>query len=79
MREPDRALDVAGRELVAALELLVEAFEHAARLLDGVARAFERDLIAALLGDDAEPALDQREVLAVLAEQHARRGGCRRR
>ena len=77
--EPDRALDVAGGEVVAALELLVEAFEHAARLLDGVARAFERDVVAALLGDDAEPALDQREVLAVLAEQHARRGGCRRR
>ena len=68
-REPDRALDVAGDELVAALEPLVEALEHAARLLDGVARALERDLIAALLGDDAEPALDQREVLAVLAEQ----------
>ena len=29
-----------------------------------------RDVIAALLGDHAEPALDQREVLAVLAEQH---------
>ena len=52
------------------LMLLVEAFQHAARLLDGVARALERDVVAALLGDDAEPALDQREVLAVLAEQH---------
>ena len=52
------------------LMLLVEAFEHAAGLLDGVARAVERDVIAALLGDDAEPALDQRQVLAVLAEQH---------
>ena len=27
-------------------------------------------MVAALLGDDTEPALDQREVLAVLAEQH---------
>ena len=31
-----------------------------------------RDLIAARIGDDGEPALDQSEVLAVLAEQ---RGG----
>ena len=31
-----------------------------------------RDVVAALIGDHAEPALDQREVLAVLAEQ--RRG-----
>ena len=68
--EPDRAFDVARGEILAALDVLVEAFEHAARLLDGVARAVERDVIAALLGDDAEPALDQREVLAVLAEQH---------
>ena len=68
--EADRAFDVAGGEIVAALELLVEAFQHAPRLLDGVARAVERDVIAALLGDDAEPPLDQREVLAVLAEQH---------
>ena len=66
-------------EFVAALDVLVEAFQHAARLLDGVARAFERDVIAALLGDDAEPALDQRQVLAVLAEQHRGVGGCRRR
>ena len=54
---------------MAALELLVEAFEHAARLLAGAARAVERDVIAALLRDYAEPALDQREILPVLAEQ----------
>ncbi len=41
-----------------------------AGLLDGVARAVQRDVVAALLGDDAEPPLDQREVLAILAEQH---------
>ena len=68
-REPDRALDVAGDEIAAALELLIEAFEHAARLLAGIAAAFERDVIAALLGDHAESALDQGEVLAVLTEQ----------
>jgi len=27
-------------------------------------------VIAALLGDDAQPALDQGQILAVLAEQH---------
>src|SRR5262245_59437974 len=67
-RETDRALDVAGDELVAALELLVKAFEHAPRPLHAVARARERDVIAALPGDHAEPALDQREILPVLAE-----------
>src|SRR6202008_816902 len=60
----------ARREILAALDLLIEAFEHAAGLLDRVARALDGDMIAALLGDHAEPALDQREVLAVLAEQH---------
>ena len=69
-RLPDRALDVALAEFVAALDLLVKAFEHAARLLAGAARAVDGDVIAALLGDDAEAALDQREVLAVLAEQN---------
>ena len=68
-REPDGALDVAGDQLVAALEPLVERVEHAPRLLAGVARALERDVVAALLGDHAEPVLDQREVLVVLAEQ----------
>ena len=67
---PDGALDVALDQLVAALDVLVETFQHAARLLAAVARAVDGDLIAALLGDHAEPALDQREVLAVLAEQH---------
>ena len=70
--QADRAVDVAGGEVVAALELLVEAFEHAARLLAGVARALDGDVIAARVGDDAEPPLDQREILVVLAEQ--RRG-----
>ena len=68
-REPDRALDVAGGDFVAALEPLVEALQHAARLLDRVARAFERHLVAALVRGRAEPPLDQRQVLSVLAEQ----------
>src|SRR5437764_7255550 len=58
-REPDRALDVAGDEFVAALELLIEAMQHPPRLLAGIARAAEREVIAALLSGDAEPALDQ--------------------
>ena len=71
-READRAFDVALREIVAALDLLVEAFEHALGALAAVARAFERHLVAARGGHHAEAALDQREVLPVLAEQ--RRG-----
>src|SRR5262249_15413217 len=38
-REANRAFDVAGGELGAALELVIEAFEHAPRLLAGFARA----------------------------------------
>ena len=68
-RLADRAFDIAGDEVVAALELLVKALEHAPRLLAGLARAFDGDVVAALIGDDVEPALDQREVLPVLAEQ----------
>ena len=66
---PDGAFDVALHQFVAALEPFVEAVEHAARLLAGLARAFERDMIAARGRRDAEPPFDQREVLAVLAEQ----------
>ncbi len=69
-RLPDGAFDVAGRQILAALDLFVETFEHAAGLFAGVARAFDVDVIAALVGHDAKPAFDQSEVLAVLAEQH---------
>ena len=69
-RLADGAFDVALAQIVAALELLVEPFQHAARLLAGAARALDGDVIAALFGDDAEPAFDQREVLSVLSEQH---------
>jgi len=71
-REPDRALDIAGDELVAALEPRVEPVEHMARLLAGVTRALDGDMIAALFRNDAQPALDQRQVLSILAEQQRR-------
>ena len=70
--EPDGAVNVALHQFVAAFEAFVEAFEHAARLLAGLARAFQRDVIAARGGGGAEPPFDEREILAVLAEQ---RGG----
>src|SRR4051812_50075047 len=57
---------------MSALDLLVQAFEHAPRALDSIARARDGDLIAARVRDYAETALDQREVLAVLSEQHRR-------
>ena len=67
--QADRAFDVAGGEIVAALD----AARRGLRARGAPARrrraSLERDVVAALLGDDAEPALDQREVLAVLAEQ----------
>ncbi len=68
-RLADGAFDVALGEIAAALDLLVEPLEHATRLFAGRARAVDIDVVAALLGDDAEPALDQRQVLPVLTEQ----------
>ena len=70
--QADGAFHVAGNEIVAALELVVKAFEHAPGPFHSVARARDGDVIAALLGHNAEPALDQRQVLAVLAEQQGR-------
>src|SRR5271169_357020 len=68
-RKPDGAVDIALGKLVASFEPLIKTFEYAARLIAGFARPFNRDLIAARIGDDAEPAFDQREVLAVLPEE----------
>jgi hypothetical protein len=61
--------DIAGGDFTAALELIVEPFKDAASLLAAIARTFEGQMIAALIGGDAEPPLDQRKVLAVLAKQ----------
>src|ERR1041385_4422107 len=71
-RETNCPFDIALAEIVTALDLLVEAFEHAARAFAGIARAFDRHLVAARVRDHAKAALDQRQVLPVLAEQ--RRG-----
>src|SRR6185437_12026715 len=57
-RLADGAFDVALRKIVAALDLLVQALEHAARLLAGAARTVDGDVVAALFGDHAKPALD---------------------
>ena len=65
-----RAFDIAGAQVVPALDLVLQHIEDAARLLDRVARPFKGDVIAALLGDDAETPFDQRQVLSVLAKQH---------
>ena len=68
-RKPDRAFNVTGDDFVAALEPRIEPLEDAARLLAGVARSLDGDLVAALLRDHAEPPLDQSEVLSILAKQ----------
>src|SRR5947209_4559319 len=45
--QPDRTLDVALRNIVAALDLLIQSLKDAARALAGIARAFERYPVAA--------------------------------
>jgi len=71
-RQPDGALDVAGHELIAALELLIKTLEHAARLFAGVASALDGGVVAARVRGDPEPPLDQGQVLSVLSEQRRR-------
>ena len=70
LRHADRAVDVAGSELVALLQAAVEDVEGEAGAVAGAGGAAERHLIAAGDGLDAESLLDEREVLVELAEQH---------
>src|SRR6266849_547924 len=52
------------------LESLIQAFEHSSRLLHAIAGSRDADVVAPLFRDHSQPALDQSEVLTVLAEQH---------
>ena len=69
-RLTDGAVDVPLAQIMAALELLIEAFQNTTCLLAGAARSVDGDMISTLLRDHPKPAFDKREVLAVLAEQH---------
>ena len=65
----DRAFDLALREIMALHGLRIQRLQHAPRGVAAVARAGDGDVIAAGIDDDAEPAFDQRQVLAVGADQ----------
>ena len=65
----DRALDVALRQIVALRRLRIQRLQHAPRGVAAVARAGDGDVIAARIDHDAEPALDQRQVLSVGPDQ----------
>src|SRR5258705_3508074 len=71
LRDPgaDRALDIALRRIVPLRGLSIQRLQYPPRGVAAVARARDRDVIAAGIDDDAEPALDQREILAVRADQ----------
>ena len=69
----DRAFDIALRQIVALGCLRIQGFQHAPRGVAAVARAGDSDVIAAGVHDDSEPALDQRQVLSVGADQRRRR------
>ena len=71
-RLADRAFHIAGRQVAAAPDLLVETFQHPPRTLAGFAAAADRDVIAARIRDDIHPPLDQAEMLAILPEQDRR-------
>ncbi len=68
----DRAFDVALGEVLSFHGLLIEHFKHAPRGVAAVARTCDGDVIAAGVGDHAETALDQREVLSVGTDQGGR-------
>ena len=65
----DRAFDVALRQFVALHCLRIQRLQHAPRGVAAVAGSGDGDVIAARIDHDAEPPLDQREVLAVGADQ----------
>src|SRR5579871_2976818 len=67
--EPDRALDVAGSEVLTTLELVIEPLQDVTRLFAAVPGPGHRNMIAALFRHDPEPAFDQCKVLSVLSEQ----------
>ncbi len=69
----DRALDFALREIVALQRLCIERLQHAPCGIAAVAGARDGDVVAARVDDDAEPPFDQREVLAVGADQRRSR------
>src|SRR4029078_9928758 len=69
-RLTDGPFDVALAQVAATLELLIKSLENVTRLFARAARAFDRDVIASLLGDHTEATLDQRKILSVLSEQH---------
>ena len=67
--EADRAVDVAGRDLVALLEPAVQDVEGEPGAGAGLLAAADGHLVAAGGGIDPEPLLDLREVAVELAEQ----------
>ncbi len=75
----DRALDVAlspARGRARPVRTASPSTRRAAS--QAVARSGDGDVVAALVDDDVEPAFDQREVLAIVAEQDRSRRGYRR-
>ena len=69
LRHADRTLHVALRDIVAFEQPVVERFQHAPPERDLRRRTGERHHVAARTRVDAEPPLDEREVLVELAAE----------
>ena len=69
----DDALDIPFACRLTLFDTFVQHLEHAPRLLARLARAFDDDLVSVGVGRHAEPALDARDVLIVMAKDD--RGG----
>ncbi len=67
--DADRAFDLALREIMSLHGLRIQRLQHAPRGVAAVAGAGDGDVVAAGIDDDAEPPFDQRQVLAVGADQ----------
>jgi hypothetical protein len=66
---PDRAFDIALRQIVPLDRLRIQGFQDAPRGVAAVAGSGDGDVIAARIDHDAEPALDLRQVLSVGSDQ----------
>src|SRR5690606_34669847 len=68
----DRALDVAGRDVLAAAQPRIKILKNPARAFRLFGLAFQHDMIAIGAGQHAEAPLKQGEMLVVKAKQAAR-------
>ena len=64
----DRAIDVAGSDVLSLGDAFIQRLQHTARMFAGVGLALQRDMIAIGEGGDLQASFDPREVLVIETE-----------